>query len=282
MKIEMLMRSMVRVPTQTKLFKTVLASTMAIASAMLLPLSAHAEFTSRNTSSDFDTAVSNVTSGNHFIKIVATGPNNSYVILYDVNGFYASANVPPALVSTLTSYKNQGYAITNVALTPTGGWCFFFGSVDPKADPTYGTNENSPVFGYYASNIPQSAYNDIVYFSNNHYHLKNISFGANGSFVLFAGYNGAYVGGVSTTIYNAVVNAQNAGYKLTDFSFAPNGGWVFLYNNSSYQASGIPSDLSASLQGYSSSLTTLDTVAFPPSASTTQASILFYLGRYNP
>ncbi len=264
---------------------TFLAGALILGFCALMPMAARAQFQSQYTSSDFTTALTNITSsGNHFIKLVATAPNGGYVILYDVNGYYAY-NVPAACTNYLSQVKNQGYAITNIAFTPSNGWVFFFGHVDPNADPRFGTNAFSPgITGFYAGNLDSLSFQTLQNYQNAGWHLTNIAYGPNGSWVLFGG--GTYFEHqCSNEIYNEIDFAYKSGRQLRHFAFTPSGsGYVFLFGTYNFYSSNIPSSLYSLIQNESNAQQALDSTAFPPSVPSApgNGSIFFYGTSYSP
>lgn len=223
------------------LFATVGGHDAARADAILSPNPS----TPAAVSAAYDTLVA----GGHNVRVIQYDMvSTSWIILYDNNG-YVQSGMPAALVSALNTVQSEGYPITNISFTPTGGWVFFYGTIS----------------GWW-NNIPPAAGNEMILRSNQGYHLKSIAFGANGSWVLFFGQNGCWEVGADSALLNAILAAQNtSGSILTSISSAPNGGWVFFYRVPAYTVGAytaysnytyyenIPSNLSVLLYGLSNS-----------------------------
>ncbi len=250
-----------------RLIKCVIASIAILMGILGGQSAARADIYSVGAPSDVGLEIQALVLSGHTPRIIQYDVvSTAWIILYDTNG-YVGYNMPPALTSALNTVQSQGYAITNIAFTPSGGWVFFYG-----------------VTGYWANNIPTDCFNKIASVSSSGYHLKSVTFAPNGAWALFFGANGAWLVGADSTLINSVVAVQNtSGDTLTSISYAPNNGWVFFFRNAAgtsyFYYENVEPSLVYNMQQFEKAFYPFYTLTFVPGTGSAY-SLFYHIGTY--
>ncbi|HWD93007.1 MAG TPA: serine hydrolase domain-containing protein [Verrucomicrobiae bacterium] len=184
-----------------------------------------------------------------FLLSAKAGVSDSFVLLDNTNGFYASPEVPESAVSALKEAQNNNYEIKSFAFTPIGDW------ID--------LNDKS----FKVSDTGLDMYKNL----NDTYHHHNEELGWGINCVAITG-SGSWINCYQHGLYGSGGNPAGAwgkyqelgksGHVLRSLAYGPEGGWVIQYDKSSNCYEGISADLVRILDQAASNKIPIQCVAF--------------------
>src|SRR5260221_9634695 len=161
------------------------------------------------------------------IKQAAFTPNGGWIILYGVNSYFASKDVPTDLTDKLDELATDSKSLNFISFTADGGWIIVYGDKF-----------------YFGKGLPKTASDRLSKINDSGLDIQDIGFAPDGEWVILYGANNyAASKGISKDITGKLDQLKNQLRTLKQVIFTSDCSWLILYNDNPYLASGITSDM---------------------------------------
>jgi hypothetical protein len=158
------------------------------------------------------------------IKNIAMSNNGSFVIIYGLNGYWAS-NISNSLLQNIYDINKKKHEIKQVFLG-NNGECIIL----------YGRN------GFWQYNIPKTMADKLKEINNNNEEIKQVAIGNNGEWSILFGNNQFWHLGLSQEMADILNEITSKGHNLKQIILSNKGTGFILYGSNRFWGKGIPTE----------------------------------------